>query len=151
MSTSLKICRRCHAVLPLNEFYRHSQMADGHLNHCKNCVRSRVAHHRSANLDRVRAYDRTRGTRPERRADNTARTMAARRANKARQAAHNAVARAVTSGRLTPQPCCVCGSLPTEAHHHDYSKKLAVTWLCPAHHRQLHRGKLLLPLALPNA
>ena len=36
------------------------------------------------------------------------------------------------------QPCSVCGMSPAEKHHEDYTKPLEVTWLCKAHHQQLH-------------
>lgn len=37
MTTSLKTCKDCGESLPLSQFYKHSKMADGHLNHCKDC------------------------------------------------------------------------------------------------------------------
>ncbi len=54
--------------------------------------------------------------------------------------AHAAVAVAIRKGRLTKQPCAVCGSLNAHAHHEDYSKPLDVMWLCPAHHNARHRA-----------
>lgn len=42
-------------------------------------------------------------------------------------------------GRLTPQPCEVCGIEPAEKHHDDYDKPLTVRWLCRPHHLELHR------------
>lgn len=55
--------------------------------------------------------------------------------NKARMAA----AQAIYSGKLVRQPCEVCGAVKVDAHHDDYSKPLDVRWLCPEHHRQLHK------------
>jgi hypothetical protein len=52
-----------------------------------------------------------------------------------RKAATVAVNNAVRDGRLTKQPCEVCGNPKAEAHHDDYSKPLDVRWLCNPHHK----------------
>ncbi len=40
----------------------------------------------------------------------------------------------------TVQPCEKCGGLSprNERHHDDYSKPLAIRWLCKRHHAQAH-------------
>lgn len=54
-------------------------------------------------------------------------------------AARFAVRRAKERGDLMQQPCCICGAVPTDAHHDDYTLPLAVRWLCRKHHAQAHR------------
>lgn len=48
------------------------------------------------------------------------------------------VNRHIGSGKIVRQPCEVCGSSRTDAHHDDYDKPLAVRWLCRQHHQGLH-------------
>ncbi len=55
-----KECFKCKAVKPLEQFYKHSAMADGHLNKCIECTKSDAKQHREKNLDRIREYDRER-------------------------------------------------------------------------------------------
>lgn len=130
-----KVCRECNQDQPLGEFYKHAQMADGHLNKCKSCTRARVLRHRSANLDRIRSYDRSRGSRIS---SEYLRTWRATNPEKYR--AHNAVNNAIRDGHLAkPEHCEVCESdLGLHAHHDDYSQPLKVRWLCAMHHHQLH-------------
>jgi len=63
--------------------------------------------------------------------------------------AHDIVEKAVQSGRLQPQCCEVCGDngamadgrRNVQAHHDDYSKPLAVRWLCQKHHHEWHAAQ----------
>lgn len=59
-----------------------------------------------------------------------------------RRAAHDAVARALRSGKLVRRPCSTCGASRAHAHHHNgYGRehRLDVAWLCPACHGAEHR------------
>lgn len=145
-----KICRACGADKPLEDFYRHRMMADGHLNKCRDCVKQRVHGYRLANIDRIREYDRRRNDEPERVEAHRIRkkTPEARRAANAKyynahplkRAAHNIVGNAIRDGKLTVQPCERCGyGVGINAHHENYSKPLDVTWLCRRCHCQRHR------------
>lgn len=51
---------------------------------------------------------------------------------------HREVYLAVRGGRLIREPCSVCGSPKSQAHHPDYSRPLDVLWLCQSHHHQQH-------------
>lgn len=52
---------------------------------------------------------------------------------------HSAISNAIHNGRMTKQPCEVCGAEPAEAHHDDYNKPLEVRWLCDKHHKEWHK------------
>lgn len=150
----MKVCFKCGEAKPLMEFYKHSMMADGHLNKCKTCTKAYVNKHRADNLEAVKAYDRARGNLPHRVAARAqyAETEACKASQAKsrkkylteypeRRAAHIAVGNAVRSGALTPWPVCAipeCSCKP-EAHHPDYSRPLDVVWLCDTHHKQAHK------------
>jgi hypothetical protein len=120
----MKTCRSCGAEKPMDQFYRHPMMLDGHLHYCIPCVRQRVREQRIRDVEKIRARDRARGFRIY---------------DVAKVAARNAVNHAVEHGRLTRLPCEVCGLEIVDAHHPDHSKPLEVQWLCRRHHGERHR------------
>lgn len=131
----MKACTKCGQLLELAAFYRHPGMRDGRLNKCKECHKADVNANRREHVERYRAYDRARGSRQG--ADYV---REHRRQHPERTAAHNAVARALRSGRLVkPCACWHCGSTrQVVGHHADYSAPLAVSWLCQACHKAVH-------------
>jgi ribosomal protein S27AE len=134
-----KECFKCKTVKPLEEFYKHSMMADGHVNKCKVCNKKDVIKHRLKNIERIREYDRQRGKLPERKRHNAVVNQAWRAEDRRRTRAHNAVSRAISKGILARGLCCRCGSAKTLAHHDDYDKPLDVMWLCQPCHKQRHK------------
>ncbi len=148
----MKICFKCGDEQPLSEFYKHSAMADGHLNKCKTCTKKDVTAHRNNNLDSVRSYDRGRGELEHRKArvreyqrTHRAIVKAAKerwtKGNRVKARARFLVWKALQSSKLVRQPCEVCGNSATQAHHDDYSKPLEVRWLCDYHHKEHHKMK----------
>lgn len=134
----MKRCKGCGTEKPLEEFYEQRTAADGRMGKCKDCVRAAARAHRNANLENARAYDRARAMEPHRKALRKRVVKAWRGEANAGQTAHNAVARALRSGKLARQPCEVCGNPKTHAHHDDYLKPLEVRWLCTPHHKAWH-------------
>lgn len=149
----MKRCFKCLCEKPLDDFYKHSAMKDGHLGKCKDCTKSDATQHRLSNLERVRSYDRLRGSMPHRVAARKEyqRTPAFAESHEAavkrwqakhpeRRRANNILDNAVRKGRLTPWPVCAvpecCGK--PEGHHPDYSRPLDVVWLCAKHHKEVH-------------
>lgn len=134
-----KECFKCKAVKPLELFYKHAYMGDGHLNKCIECTKKDANEHRAKNLDKIREYDRVRAKRPERIKKNLAINRAWRAADRRRAKAHTAVAKAVRNGVLIPKPCEWCGEEKSLAHHDDYDQPLNVIWLCQPCHKLRHK------------
>ena len=131
----MKRCFKCGIEKPIEDFYVHRMMADGHLGKCKACTRldMRVDRHTKP---RVREYDRQRAALPHRA---TLRARITREWNVAHRDRKNAATkakRAMEKGLITkPDLCEGCGlQKRLEKHHPDYSKPLIVVWLCkPCH------------------
>ena len=134
-----KECFKCKTVKPLEDFYKHSKMADGHVNKCKQCNKNDVTANRNKNIEKIRAYDRERAKKPERIKAGTEISRIWRAEDRRRGVAHNAVARAIRNGSLLRIPCIRCGETKSLAHHEDYDKPLEVMWLCQPCHKQRHK------------
>lgn len=130
----MKTCFKCGEMKELSCFYRHKQMADGHVNKCKECNKRDVQQNRLAHIEYYREYDRVRGNRQPAEYMEKYREQFPKKYR-----AHTLVARAIKAGNLFVMPCETCKTDDSvHAHHDDYAKPLNVRWLCAAHHKQWH-------------
>lgn len=135
-------CEVCERRMPNNAIGRHVLAHDA----------GRQEARRVAKNDRQRAYNQTeagKATKARRIRSEVGREGFTRRRRRwrteghgrAAYQAHNAVQRAVQSGRLVRRPCEVCADPRSFAHHHmgyAVEHRLVVTWLCLAHHMEAH-------------
>lgn len=128
-----KKCFKCGAQKELSEFYKHVAMGDGYLNKCKECTKKDALENRLKNIDRIRAYDRARGSR-----QGPGYCKSYRLRFPSKYKAHSMVNYHIKTGNLVRHTCEVCGEKNTVAHHDDYSQPLNVRWLCYVHHAQWH-------------
>jgi len=41
--------------------------------------------------------------------------------------------------KVSNKPCEICGKSPAHRHHEDYNKPTEIVYLCPHHHKQIHK------------
>lgn len=158
----MKKCFKCGAEKPLSEFYKHSKMADGHVNKCKTCNKKDVIENRELKSGYYKDYDRNRPNREERNVKNIERTNAqyasdpVRREklqatksswverNPHKKKAQSALSNAVRDSKVTKTTSCEhCGTSEKkiQGHHWSYLEEhwLDVLWLCTGCHGKEHK------------
>jgi hypothetical protein len=145
-----KKCFKCGAVKPIDEFNRHPEMGDGHLNKCKSCVGKYLKRYYkkkrkdstwlAKERDRCRIKAKGYGTK-------YLSKDRSKYVNRFKKQATTAVAHAIERGRMEkPDRCSRCGKKDRprkiHAHHDDYKKRLIVEWLCSECHGKVHRKSL---------
>ncbi|OEU75209.1 MAG: hypothetical protein BA874_03740 [Desulfuromonadales bacterium C00003068] len=149
----MKTCLKCGEEKPLDSFYKHPQMLDGHLNKCKECAKKDIISNRLEKIDYYKKYEQSRASLPHRVEARRlyAGTLNGREAlnrgkrswisrNLEKRKAQSIVACAIRDKELVRLPCEVCGATERiHAHHNDYSDPLDVRWLCAKHHSELHK------------
>ena len=131
-----KVCFKCRRRKPIEQFYKHSQMGDGHLNKCKSCTKKDVKrrYHDPEARKRIIEYERQRFNDPARKEKIKLYQSRMRQQNRGKYRARQKVSNSIRYGKLHRKPCEVCSDQQSEAHHTDYRKPLQITWLCRKHH-----------------
>lgn len=150
----MKECFKCKKTLSLDNFYKHPQMLDGHVNKCKECNKKDVRENYKVNIGHFKEYEKKRATLPHRvkLREEYSKTDAYKISHhKSNVKYHNIhpkrykakilVACAVRNGFLKkPQYCEKCLlDKKLHGHHCDYNKPLDVMWLCPRCHKDWHK------------
>lgn len=152
----MKICFKCKIEKPLCDYYKHSQMPDGHLNKCKECTKHDVRKNRESKIDYYREYDKKRFQKDPKvreRHKRYQKTSAGKESlkrtrkkwlenNAVKRTAHILVNNKLRDGTLKkPQHCECCGESKKRinGHHDDYTKPLEVRWLCCLCHAKWHK------------
>lgn len=137
----MKKCFKCNIEKELSEFYKHSKMADGHVNKCKECNKADVIKNRIKRVNYYRKYDTERNKLDHRKERSIVRNKIYRKTNPKKYKAHGIVSRAIRSGKLIKGSSCEsCSSLKKlNAHHDDYNQPLEVRWLCSVCHSAWHK------------
>ena len=100
MDTSVKTCFKCGVEKPLDDFYKHQMMSDGHLNKCKECTKKDTKDNRASNHDYYKAYDLERSKLPHRKKAMKDRLPEYRATFPERNRAHQLVRSAVIRGDI---------------------------------------------------
>lgn len=138
-----KKCFKCLLTKDISQFYKHSKMADGHLNKCKDCTKLDV----KKRLEIPEALEKRIQYQKEywQKNKKTEHLIQQKRRNRVKDEtkykARTAVVNAVRDGRLKKLPCEVCQNVKSEGHHPDYRSPLKVIWLCRKHHLEAHGKK----------
>ena len=119
-------CYLCKEQKGPEDFNKDRTRPSGLMSRCRDCDR-----------ERTKAKRRT----DEGRAKMVVDSRRWKRANKIKENAHKAVARALKAGKLSrPDTCSRCPSDEhIQGHHPDYQQPLFVIWLCRDCHTNLHR------------
>ncbi len=140
----MKQCFKCGEAKELSEFYKHSRMADGHLNKCKTCTKKDAAKRLSIVIQdpewRVKERRRIRARDAANIAKGIVKPIYPKKAktDPIKRAARLLVQNAVKANRISKMNCFCGASRTVQAHHEDYSKPLDVVWLCKRHHSDRH-------------
>ena len=121
-----KVCFKCNRELPLSSFYKHPQMADGHLNKCKDCTKRDVHQKYMDNIENSEYIEKERARGRD-------------KWNRLYKGKPHVVAHHVENARRFIERRT--GPLPeeTEIHHWNYNFMHKVFLLSRRHHARLHK------------
>lgn len=140
-----KKCKSCNKIFSEEFYYRNSQ---GYIHGiCKKCYRNKVYKYRVENKERIieslriSSRDSIRKIRRNNPKAFTKKISDWRIKNPKKHRAHRMVEWAIRKGELKRKSCEICGKSNAQGHHPNYDRPLEVIWLCPIHHKEIHKHK----------
>jgi hypothetical protein len=142
------LCPNCEVEKSADEFGKNSARDTGIALYCRECARIKAKEYRiRAGVKKPEGWARKTADMREYRkkwdADHPGYHLKKKRewfkAHPDRSSVKSKVRYALLTGKLIPSPCSICGAVPAQAHHPDYSKPLEVVWLCQVHHIEEHK------------
>ncbi len=143
MSLKEKKCFLCKNTLPLEMFYKHPKMKDGHLGKCKNCAKKDVKSNYAKRRAYYSQYEKERYKNPKRKLQIKESLRRQRAANPEKARHRDSYKSALSAGKLQKTPCIHCGAKKVQGHHDDYSKPFDVKWVCFKCHREIEHGQVV--------
>lgn len=120
--TEFKRCSRCKKIEPMSNYGRRRRSSLYPSSICNSCHKEKGKKYYQANKEK------------------SLRTQKERyHKHKAKFATRTKTRYAIVDGEIKKQPCAVCGSQKSEAHHNDYTDPYDIHWFCRLHHRAWHR------------
>lgn len=140
----MKTCFKCNRLLPINEFYPHSQMGDGYLNKCKECNKKDVKENYAKRREQYSEYERMRNQDEQRKEMRLQYQRERRAKHPDKYRAWQAISYALRYKKIQRESCKFCGNPKSQAHHHDYSRPLDVVWVCFKCHREKFHNQVVI-------
>lgn len=136
----MKICSLCKLQLDVGAFNKSSSNDDGFQRYCRDCQKIKKRKWYSENIAHSIKYSKVwRKSNPEKFAAQARRhLLSVERRHPEKRSARTWVSNALRDGRLSKQPCWVCGEQKSEAHHVCYKDPSMISWLCRSHHAEAH-------------
>lgn len=134
---TFKVCIACGTPKPIEEFYKHPKMADGHIGKCKECQKANAKLNYRRHLGARKKYEKTREQTSKRKAQKKKYFLLDCEKHPEKRAARIKAGNALRAGKLERKPCQRCGR-KAQMHHIDYFRPLEVEWYCAQCHKIVH-------------
>lgn len=118
----IKKCSSCNKEKNISFFDKDRSLKDGACSKCKICKRAYTKIWQKNNMHKVNIYNRK-----------------WEKQNHEKYLAHKIVCELIRNNKLKKLPCVICNKSNAHAHHIDYSTPLEIIWLCPLHHKKIHK------------